>query len=86
MAFQRQIAKGQGILKDIAEEFSCPISKVEQILSAETHQHEQGAHIKDFIPVLAIKEVKDRLRTYQPTRHEQPDRNHPKPTHEQSRP
>ena len=61
-AFERQPAKWQVIVKDLAEEFSCPISEVEQILNAETHQLEQGAHIKAFVPILAIKEVKTLLR------------------------
>lgn len=51
--FQRQQPKWQGIAKDVAEEFSCPISEVEQLLSTEGHQLEQGAHIKEFIPTLA---------------------------------
>jgi hypothetical protein len=78
-AFQRQQAKWQGIVKDLAEEFSCPISEVEKVLSTAAHQLEQGAHIKDFVPLLAIKQVKDLLRPYQytPPRYEQRDLNHP---------
>ena len=78
-AFQRQHAKWQGVVKDLAEAFSCPISEVEKALSTAARQLEHGAHIKDFIPVLAIKQVKDLLRPYQhrPPRHEQRDLKHP---------
>lgn len=87
-AFQRQPAKWQGIVKNLAEEFSCPISEVEKVLSTAAHQLEQGAHIKDFVQVLAIKQVKDLLRPYQhtPPRHEQRDLNHPQPSHHQLSP
>lgn len=49
-------------VKDIADNFSCPIAEVDQILSGEIQYLEQGAHIKEFVPLLAIKRVKDRLR------------------------
>lgn len=83
VALQRQPAKWQGIVEAIAKEFSCPLSKVELILITETHQLEQGAHIKDFIQVLAIKQVKEQLKTYRhlPSRHEQRDSSHPQPSH-----
>jgi hypothetical protein len=61
-AIPPQQPKWRGIAKAIAEEFSCPISEVEQILSTEAHQLEQEARVKDFVPVLAIKRVKDLLR------------------------
>ncbi len=84
-AFERQTAKWQVIVKDLAEEFSCPISEIEQILSTEMHKLEQGAHIKDFVPLLAIKEVKNLLRLFRrtPPQHEQRDPNHPQPIHHQ---
>jgi hypothetical protein len=82
-AIERQPAKWQVIVKDLAEEFSYPVSEVEQILSAETHQLEQGAHIKVFVPLLAIKEVKTLLRLSRrtPPRHEPRDPNPPQPSH-----
>lgn len=82
-AFERQPAKWQGIVKDLAEEFACPISEVEQMLSTETHQLERGAHITVFVPLLAIKQVKELLKPYRqtPPRHEQRDLNHPQPSH-----
>jgi len=61
-AFQLQLPKWQGIAKEIAEAYSCPISEIEQLLSTEAHQLEQGAHIKEFIPTLAIKRAKELLR------------------------
>lgn len=78
-AVERQPAKWQVIVKDLAEEFSCPISQVQQILSTQTRQLEQGAHIKAFVSLLAIKEVKNLLRLSQrtPPRHEQRELNHP---------
>ena len=71
-AFPRQPAKWHGIVEDLAEEFSCPISVVEQMLSTAAHQLEQGAQINVFVPLLALKQVKDLLRPYRqtPPRHE----------------
>jgi hypothetical protein len=87
-AFQHRPANWQGIAKDLAEEFSCPIYEVEQILSTETHQLEQGAHIKVFVPLLAIKRVKDllRLNRHTPPQHERRDLHHPQPSHQQPGP
>jgi len=59
--------KWQGIVESLGEEFSCPLPEVERMLSAAAHQLEQGAQIKEFIPVLAVKEVKGFLRAYRPT-------------------
>ena len=64
VTFQRQPMKWRGIAENLGEEFSCPISEVERMLSAEAHQLEQEAHIKDFISVLAVKQVKGLLRAY----------------------
>ena len=58
--------KWQGIVENLGEEFSCPISEVERMLSAAVHQLEQGAQIKEFILVLVVKEVKGVLRAYRP--------------------
>lgn len=88
VAFQRQPMKWQGIVENLGEEFSCPISEVERMLSAAAHQLEQGAHIKEFISVLAVKQVKGLLRVHRPTppRHEQRDLNHAQPSQQQPRP
>jgi len=67
VAVQPQPVKWEGLIQGIAEEFSCPFSTVEQILGSERHQLEQGARIKDFIPVLAVKQVRDLLRTSRQT-------------------
>ena len=61
VAVEPQPAKWRALIKDLAEQFSCPFSRVEQILGRERHQLEQEARIKDFIPVLAVKRVKDLL-------------------------
>lgn len=64
-AFERQEAHWQGVVKNLAEAFSCPLSEVETALNTAAHELEQGARIKEFIPVLAIKQVRDRLKPYQ---------------------
>lgn len=79
MAFQPPPMKWHGVVENLGEEFACPPSEVERMLSAAARQLEQGARIKDFISVLAVKQVKVLLRTYRLTspRHEQRDLNHP---------
>jgi Protein of unknown function (DUF3562) len=75
MMFQNQQPKMQGIeramieqdMKDIAEEFSLPISEVDQTLKAEMQRLEQRARIRQFVPLLAIKGVKESLRANQRT-------------------
>ena len=67
VAFQRQPMKWQGAVATLAEEFSCPISEVERMLTAAADQLEQGARVKEFISVLAVKEVKGLLRAYRST-------------------
>src|SRR5262245_37322657 len=76
------------IVKDLAEKFSCPIAEVEKVLSAAEHELEHGARIKVFVPLLAIKQVKDLLRPNQHTlpRHEPHDLNPPSPSHHQAYP
>ncbi len=49
------------------EDFSCSVSEIEKMLCAETHQLEQEAHIKDFVPLLAIQQVKDLLKLKHPS-------------------
>ena len=61
-AVDRQELNWHSVAQDMAEEFSCPVSEIEKMLCVEMHQLEQGAHIKDFVPLLAIKQVKDLLR------------------------
>jgi hypothetical protein len=84
-AFQCQPAKWQGIVEHLAEEFACPIAEVEQMLHTAAHQLEQGARIKDFISVLAIKQVKGLLKPYRhiSPRHERRDLNYPQASHHQ---
>jgi hypothetical protein len=82
VGFQRQPMKWQGIVENLGEEFSCPLSKVERMLSAAAHQLEQGAQVKEFVSVLAVKEVKDLLRKsrHTPSRHRQHNLNPPLPS------
>jgi len=72
-AVPRQSKKWRGIVESLGEEFSCPLSEVERMLSAVAQQLEQGAQVKEFIPVLAVKQVKDLLRKSRrrPSRFEQ---------------
>jgi hypothetical protein len=82
--FDRKELDRHSIASDIADEFSCLMLDVEQMLSQERHQLEQEAHIKVFIPLLAIKQVKEllRLNRHVPLRDEPPDLNHPLPAHD----
>jgi len=61
-SFQRQRMKWEGIIESLGKEFSCPLPEVERMLSAIAYQLDQEAQVKDFIPVLAVKQVKDLLR------------------------
>ena len=83
VTFQRQSMKWQGIVESLGEEFSCPVPEVEQMLSAAARQLEQEAQVKDFIPVLAVKQVKDLLRKSRrtPSRYGQHNLNHPNSSH-----
>ncbi len=60
----RQQLHWHSVAQDLAEAFSCPVSEIEKMLCAEMHQLEQEAHIKDFVLLLAIKQVKDFLRAH----------------------
>ncbi len=48
--------------KEIATEFSLSIAEVDQLLKAEMHRLEQGARIRQFVPLLAIKQAKELAR------------------------
>ena len=50
----------------IAQQFSLPVSEVHDIVWDEIHSLEQRARIRDFIPLLAAKEVKAVLRASRP--------------------
>jgi hypothetical protein len=66
VTFKRQ--NWQSIVENLGEEFSCPLSEVKQMLNATAQHLEQEAQVKEFIPVLAVKEVKDQLRKSRHTR------------------
>jgi hypothetical protein len=71
MMVQNQQPKMQGIeramieqdMNDIAEELSLPLSEVDQTLKAEMRRLEQGARIRQFVPLLAIRRAKELLAT-----------------------
>ena len=83
MTFPRQPMKWHGIVESLGEAYSCPIPEVERMLSAAAHQLEEGAQVKEFIPVLAVKQVKDLLRKsrHTPSRYGQHNLNPPPPSH-----
>jgi hypothetical protein len=72
VTFQRQPMKWQGIVESLGQEFACPFSEVERMLSAAAQELDQGAQIKEFIPVLAV---------HTPSRYGQHNLNHPLPSH-----
>lgn len=51
------------LIKDMADEFALPVSDVHHLLSTEMNHLEQGAHIKQYILLLAIKRVREFLAT-----------------------
>lgn len=61
MASQPEPSRIKGLAREIADNFSCPLREVEEMLRREMIYLEQGARIKEFIPLLAIKRVKDVL-------------------------
>lgn len=61
LASQRQPVKIRGMAMDIAKHFACSLPEVEQILQREIHSLDRDARIKEFVPLLASKRVKDWL-------------------------
>jgi hypothetical protein len=49
-------------VRDLAKRFAMPPSEAHDMLWNEIHQLEQAARIQDFVPVLALKHVKEHLR------------------------
>ena len=82
MTFQCEAMKWQGVVESLGEEFSCPLSEVERMLSAAAPQLEEGAQVKEFIPVLAVMEVKGFLGAYRPVfpQQEQRELKQPQPS------
>ena len=52
-------------IEDIAVQFSLPLSEVQSILKIHIHRLDQGARIKQYVSLLAIKQVKESLRINQ---------------------
>ena len=50
-------------IQNLADEFSLPMAKVQQVLSSEIQRLERGARIKQFVLLLAVKRTKEVLRS-----------------------
>lgn len=60
--FQRENQLWQAVVQNLAKELATPVYKLEQMLGAEAAELERVARIKHFVPLLAAKRVKERLR------------------------
>lgn len=56
-------------LEDIAAEFARPLSEVHEMLNHHVDRLDRKARIKQYVPLLAIKQVKELLRTDWRTAH-----------------
>ena len=62
-------------IEELAEEFSTTTAEVQRILTMEMDHLGQDAKVRDFVPILAIKRVKEVLRkTARPRREHLDDR------------
>ena len=50
------------VLEDIAVEFSRPLSEVQKILKVHLDRVDRQAHIKQYVSLLAIKQLKEVLK------------------------
>ena len=48
-------------IRALADQFALPTAEVQLILRSEIHHLECGARIRDFVRLLAVKQVKDSL-------------------------
>ncbi len=69
---QREAKHTALAIEDLAVQFSRPLSEVQEILQTHLFHLDQRARIKQFVPLLAIKQVKELLRTNQRTEHQFP--------------
>ncbi len=53
-------------IRDLAKQFALPPSEAHDMLWDEIHQLERAARIQDYVPLLALKHVKEYLR-HRPT-------------------
>lgn len=58
---EREFYVSQG--KNLALELGAPESKVLDVFESEVHRMMAGARIKDFIPVIAAKRVREHFRS-----------------------
>ena len=49
-------------IEDLAVQFTCPFSEVQEILKIHIYRLDQQARIKQYVSLLAIKQVKQVLR------------------------
>lgn len=66
---QRKAKCSAQAIEDIAVQFSRPLSEVQDIFKVHIHLLDQHACIKRYVSLLAIKQVKEVLRTTQRTEH-----------------
>lgn len=53
-------------IKDLAKQFALPTSEAQAMLWNEIHDLEQAARIQEYVPLLALKHVKELLRDRPP--------------------
>ena len=53
-------------IRDLAKQFVLPLTEAHDILWTEIRHLEQAARIRDFVPLLALKHVKEQLRDRPP--------------------
>jgi hypothetical protein len=59
-------------VKDIAAQFSRPLSEVHEILHSQLGILDRQARIKQYVPLLAIKQVKELIRSSRSSDHSVP--------------
>ena len=65
-------------VQELAEEFSTSTAEVQRILSMEIDHLGQDTKVRDFVPILAIKRVKEVLRKNARPRRGHLDDRHPR--------
>jgi len=62
---QRETRQTAQVIEVIAVQFSLPLSQVQEIMNIQIHRLHQRARIKQYVSILAVKQVKELLRTNQ---------------------
>jgi hypothetical protein len=50
-------------VEDLAAQFARPLSEVREMLNDHVDQLDRSARIKEYVPLIAVKQVKEMLRT-----------------------